>query len=231
MILFFKRKNVYIYEKNWSYGTNNLTDISLVSKVSLKKKNLNQSIINKNPWAHPSIPLTSFVDHFCWIKTKAMPFWLRSAGQLGPDGTYSITTSQDSLVSDPSLDFEIYKKKTPLDSHLTPFWYDFQLIFIKQWNLFLKKLKFLNTFDFLLIILLGHQYLIHRSQSFLNLNPQILKNPFKSNKTFFLKKKDLDRKTRLAKKKQKKKPNFPDLFDFFFWFFDFDFYKKTINQS
>lgn len=50
-----------------------------------------------------------------------MPFWLRSAGQLGPDGTYSITTSQDSLVSDPSLDFEIYKKKTPLDSHLTPF--------------------------------------------------------------------------------------------------------------
>lgn len=156
-----------------------------------------------------------------------MPFWLRSAGQLGPDGTYSITTSQDSLVSDPSLDFEIYKKKTPLDSHLTPFWYDFQLIFIKQWNLFLKKLKFLNTFDFLLIILLGHQYLIHRSQSFLNLNPQILKNPFKSNKTFFFKKKDLDRKTRLAKKKQKKKPNFPDLFDFFF----FDFYKKTINQS
>lgn len=49
-----------------------------------------------------------------------MPFWLRSAGQLGPDGTYSITTSQDSLVSDPSLDFVKYKK-TPLDSHLTPF--------------------------------------------------------------------------------------------------------------
>ncbi|KAI9610095.1 hypothetical protein H4Q26_007093 [Puccinia striiformis f. sp. tritici PST-130] len=30
---------------------------------------------------------------------KAMPFWLRSAGQLGSDGKYSITTSQDSLVT------------------------------------------------------------------------------------------------------------------------------------
>jgi len=30
---------------------------------------------------------------------KAMPFWLRSAGQLGSDGKYHITTSQDSLVT------------------------------------------------------------------------------------------------------------------------------------
>ncbi|PLW35160.1 hypothetical protein PCASD_11245 [Puccinia coronata f. sp. avenae] len=30
---------------------------------------------------------------------KAMPFWLRSAGQLGADGKYMITTSQDSLVT------------------------------------------------------------------------------------------------------------------------------------
>ncbi|KAA1088884.1 Solute carrier 2 (Facilitated glucose transporter) member 8 [Puccinia graminis f. sp. tritici] len=30
---------------------------------------------------------------------KAMPFWLRSAGQLGPDGKYMITTGQDSLVT------------------------------------------------------------------------------------------------------------------------------------
>ncbi|PLW07350.1 hypothetical protein PCANC_06994 [Puccinia coronata f. sp. avenae] len=30
---------------------------------------------------------------------KAMPFWLRSAGKLGPNGKYSITTSQDSLVT------------------------------------------------------------------------------------------------------------------------------------
>lgn len=30
---------------------------------------------------------------------KAMPFWLRSAGQAGPDGEYMITTSQDSLVT------------------------------------------------------------------------------------------------------------------------------------
>lgn len=30
---------------------------------------------------------------------KAMPFWLRSAGQLGPDGEYMITTGQDSLVT------------------------------------------------------------------------------------------------------------------------------------
>nr|CAC41332.1 HXT1p [Uromyces viciae-fabae] len=30
---------------------------------------------------------------------KAMPFWLRSAGQRGPDGKYMITTSQDSMVT------------------------------------------------------------------------------------------------------------------------------------
>jgi hypothetical protein len=41
-----------------------------------------------------------------------MPFWLRSAGQLGADGKYMITTSQDSLVR--SCSANLYKLKSGL---------------------------------------------------------------------------------------------------------------------